>query len=322
MKSENGKKNILVVGGAGYVGGAVTDFLIEGNKYNFKVYDNLMYEEWYRKPVDFIYGDVLDKEKLKPYLDWADCVIWLAAIVGDGACQLDEVFTVQVNQNSIKWLADNFNGRIIFTSTCSVYGAQNDVMLTEDSLTKPLSLYAYTKLRSEEILKNKDAVIFRLGTLYGVSDTYSRLRMDLVVNLMTARAYSTGKISVFGGSQFRPLLHVRDAAQAIAQSIEFSPMKKSEILNISSINIKIHDLAYEIKKYFPDLIIETTEMPFEDTRNYQVSSEKAKNFFHFNPKYSLSDGIEQLSVILKNQRIKNFNNPRYSNQLFLKDVLM
>ena len=136
--------NILIVGGAGYVGGAVTD-LLAGGEHSIRVFDLILYEDSYRKPLDFVYGDVRDKAALEPQLDWADIVIWLAAIVGDGACQLDPDTTIAVNQQTVKWLARKFDGRIVFMSTCSVYGAQNSE-LDEESDKNPLSLYASTKL--------------------------------------------------------------------------------------------------------------------------------------------------------------------------------
>jgi len=318
---KNQKKNILIVGGAGYVGGAVTDILLTmQNRYNVKVYDNLTYEESYLKPIDFVFGDILDTKKLKKELEWADAVIWLAAIVGDGACQWDEVLTKKVNQDSVGWLAKNFKGRIIFASTCSVYGAQEDPNLKETSVIKPLSLYAYTKHESEGLLKNSDAIIFRLGTLFGVSDAFSRVRLDLVANLLSARAVIGKKLTIFGGSQYRPLLHVKDAARAMVDAIEFKKTGKAEIYNICKTNIKILDLAYQIKKIFPKTSIEVTKVPFEDTRNYQVSVEKAKKAFGFNPVYTIDDGIKEVGTLFLNNRIKDFNNPRYSNQSFLKDV--
>ena len=108
-------------------------------------------------------------------------------------------------------------------STCSVYGAQ-EALLDETSPLYPLSLYARTKQWSEEILTDTDALIFRLGTLHGISDEFSRIRFDLVVNTLVMRAFAHGKINVFGGKQYRPMLHVRDAARAIAPSAitEFS----------------------------------------------------------------------------------------------------
>lgn len=209
--------NILIVGGAGYVGGAVTDLLME-TEHNTRVYDALLYEEIYRKPVDFCYGDVRDHERLQPQLEWADAVVWLAALVGDPACALNPDISVAINQEPVRWLAENFDGRILFLSTCSVYGAQDGV-LDETSATDPLSVYAVTKLEAEQYLAEKNAIIFRLGTLFGVSDLFSRIRLDLVVNTLTVRAHRFGKITIYGGGQFRPLLHVRDAGKAIVDNL-------------------------------------------------------------------------------------------------------
>ena len=135
---------VLIVGGAGYLGGALTDEL-KHTANNVYVYDSLLFEDSYRKDINFIRGDIRDRELLKQWLDWADVVVWLAAIVGDGACAINPALSTEINQESVKWLADNFNGRIIFMSTCSVYGAK-DGILTEESDVNPLSIYASTKL--------------------------------------------------------------------------------------------------------------------------------------------------------------------------------
>jgi len=209
--------NVLVVGGAGYVGGAVTDLLLE-RKHNVRVYDALLYEEAFRKPIHFVFGDVRDPECMRPQLEWADAVVWLAALVGDGACALNPEVSVAINQQSVRWLAEHYDRRIVFMSTCSVYGAQ-DKILDESAPVNPLSVYAVTKLAAEKYLENKNAIIFRLGTLFGVGDVFSRVRLDLVVNTLTVRAHRYGKISVFGGDQFRPLLHVVDAAYAAVENL-------------------------------------------------------------------------------------------------------
>ncbi|HLK33951.1 MAG TPA: SDR family oxidoreductase, partial [Terriglobales bacterium] len=179
---------VLVVGGAGYLGGAVVDSLL-ASEHRPRVYDALVYEECYRKPVDFVYGDVRDRERLADQLAWADAVVWLAAVVGDRACALSPAVTTEVNEKSVSWLANNFTGRIVFTSSCSVYGAQNGGILTEHSSLSPLSLYAATKVSAENHLENKNAIIFRLGTLFGVSDNFCRLRLDLVVNTFVSQAF-------------------------------------------------------------------------------------------------------------------------------------
>ena len=306
---------VLVVGGAGYVGGTVTDLLLN-SEHQARVYDTLLYEEAYRKPVDFVYGDVRDRERLKPHLAWADAVIWLAALVGDPACALHPEVSIEINQEAVKWLSQNYDGRIIFMSTCSVYGARDGV-LDEHSPTNPLSVYAVTKLEAETYLKNKNAIIFRLGTLFGVGDLFSRIRLDLVVNTMVVKAHLAGKLQVFGGDQFRPLLHVRDAGQTAVNNIT---TKHTGIFNLHRQNVRIVDLAYQVRNHFPDLTIEQVDMKFQDTRNYRVSSDKAKNTLGFNPERSIDDGIKEVKDLLDNGRLKDVDSPRYTNVKYLSQT--
>lgn len=304
---------ILIVGGAGYVGGVVTDLLIK-NKYNVTVYDSLLYEDQYMKDCPFILGDVRDESKLKGLLSKFDTVVWIAALVGDGACNIDPKLTNEINFKSVEFLSQNFNGRIVFFSTCSVYGAQNQ-LLNENSSVNPLSLYASTKLKAENALKNKNAIIFRLGTLFGLSDKFARLRMDLVVNTLTAKAFIENKINVFGGEQYRPLLHVKDAAKAIHESIS---SKEVGIFNLSLDNFKIIDIANAIKDHFPSLEILIEDIPFQDTRNYRVDNSKSLNLLNFKADILLLDGIKEIKKLLMETRIKDINNPRYTNQKYLQ----
>lgn len=290
---------VLVTGGSGYVGGALTDLLMNST-HEFRVYDNLTFEDDYLKPVPFVFGDVRDKKKLKEQLDWADCIIWLAALVGDAACAFNPEITKEINDDAIKFLSENFNGRIIFPSTCSVYGAQNGILI-ESSPTNPLSIYASMKLKAEEYLKDK-ALIFRLGTLFGVGDHYSRIRLDLVVNTLTAKAFNEEKITVFGGEQWRPLLHVKDAAQTMFDAIGTST---TGIFNLSHENMSISDLAKEVQNAVP-CRIEFQQMKFEDSRNYKVASNLPTS-------RSVASGIEEVRELFEDGRIKDPLNPRYNN---------
>ena len=307
-------KNILIVGGAGYVGGHLTDLLNDNDDFNVKVIDNLLYEHQYMKEVDFINIDVRDEINLKPHLDWADIVIWLAAIVGDGACEIDRKTTIDVNYNSVKFLKKNFDKKIIFLSTCSVYGSQ-DGILTEDSEIAPLSLYAETKLLAEKKLFDTSCTIFRLGTLFGLSDNFSRIRMDLVLNALVSKSITEKKINIYGGQQFRPLLHVKDVAQAIFLALEQE--NKQGIFNLHYKNIKIIDLAKKVISKFPETKLNIIEQEFRDTRNYKVSSEKALNSFNFKAKYDVETGINEIGNVVINGKIKDVNDPRYTNALFL-----
>jgi len=300
---------VLVVGGAGYIGGGVTELLV-AEKIPFSVYDSLVYEPHYLKKVDFVCGDVRDAAKLKPLLANYTHVIWLAGIVGDGACDVNPELTMEVNQKAVQWLAENYHGRIVFTSTCSVYG-QYDAQVDEESPVEPLSLYAKTKLAAEGFLQGENSLIFRLGTAFGVSDTYSRPRMDLVVNYMTTSALTKGELSVFGGTQWRPLVHVKDIAQAIVHNLE-RPVRG--VYNLAAQNLQIKDLA-AIVSQMTGCRVKHTEQKFQDQRNYHVSTRKALRDEIFNPHTmrTVQDGVREISEIVALGRIKQTENDVYFN---------
>jgi nucleoside-diphosphate-sugar epimerase len=308
--------NVLVVGGAGYVGGGVTDALTSAG-HCVRVYDILLYEDVYLKPVDFYYGDVRNVSTLRPHLAWADTVVWLAALVGDGACSLDAELTREINVESVRSLVQNCDRRIIYMSTCSVYGA-GEGLLTEDSPTNPLSLYAATKLEAEELLRPTGALVFRLGTLFGLGDTYSRIRMDLVVNTLTVKACLYRRISVFGGEQYRPLHHVKDVAPPVLANMASG---HAGIHNLHAVNVRIADLADTLRRHVPDLQIRRTATKFQDSRNYMVSSEKAESAFDFRPTHTVEDGIREIKALVEDGRIRDISSPRYSNTDFLRPFL-
>lgn len=301
---------VLVTGGAGYVGGWLTNQAVLAG-HDVRVYDKLLYEDSYLKDIDFHYGDILDIESLKPHLEWADTVIFLAGFVGDPACALNPDLTMKTNVTAVQNLVNNFDGQIIFPSTCSVYGAQ-DGELTEESSVSPLSLYAESKIHAEKILmeSGRQALIFRLGTLFGLSDEFARLRVDLVLNVLTIRAVLENKMSVFGGKQYRPLLHVRDVATAMVPQIGTNA---SGLYNLHTVNTTIIDLAHQIKKIVPSAELEITESSFQDARNYMVSSERARTELGFQPLYTPDQGIAEVARLIKQRRITDVNLPRFSN---------
>lgn len=300
---------VLVAGGAGYIGGAVTDALLQKHIL-FTVYDNLLYEPHYLKNVDFIRGDVRDIDRLKVILPNYTHVIWLAAIVGDGACEIMPNLTREVNANAVRWLSENFKGKVVFTSTCSVYG-KHYTEVTEDDITNPLSLYAQTKLQAETSLLARDnSLIFRLGTAFGISDTYSRPRMDLVANQMPVAAITKGEITLSGGDQWRPLIHVKDIAKAIVNNLD-RPVRG--LYNLASVNLQIKDLA-KICAGITGCQIKTVSRG-EDLRNYRVNIQKAIRDEIFNPHatYTIADGVLEFVNLIQSKRIKHVENSLYFN---------
>jgi nucleoside-diphosphate-sugar epimerase len=203
-------------------------------------------------------------------------------------------------------------------STCSVYGAQ-DGLLAEDSPVKPLSIYAVTKYEAEGIVGEAGATSFRLGTLFGLGDHFSRIRLDLVLNLLTLKACSYGRISVYGGDQYRPLLHVRDVGTAITQVVGTT---HRGVFNLHYENLKISDLANRIAHFYPGIAIEKTEIKFQDSRNYKVDSRKAQNTFGFDPKLDIDTGIREVGKLVVEGRLCDPSDVQYSNFDYLRPILM
>ena len=311
-------KKVLIVGGAGYIGGYLTDLFINKTDIKVTVYDSLLYENRYLKNAEFIFGDIRDVNFLGSIINNYDVIVWLAALVGDGACAIDTVLTEDINFLTVKWLTDNYkNGTIIFMSTCSVYGINNE-LIDETAPPAPLSAYATTKLEAERyIMENaSDYLIFRLGTLYGLGDVHSRLRLDLVVNILTLKAVQGESLTVFGGQQWRPILHVRDTAHAIEYCLENNI---KGIYNLSEQNVEIKKLAEAIAEYIPGTKIIYQNMKFEDLRNYRVKNDKILSK-GWRPKLTLHNGIEEMIKVFTEKRIKNTSDPVYSNVEYLKSI--
>ncbi len=309
---------VLIVGGAGYVGGWLTDEAVAAG-HDVLVYDLLLYEDRFLKDVPFVNGDVLDRERLLPHLAWADAVVWLAALVGDPASALAPGLTEKINLESVRWLSEVYDGRIVFPSTCSVYGAQ-DELLDESSPLAPLSLYAQTKLACESSLlePHPSSLILRLATLAGIGDTYSRIRLDLVVNLLTARAKTIGRLQVFGGTQYRPLLHVRDVATAIVPHLDTDV---GGIFNLGTENITIEELADRVATHVGGVEIEKVDIPIHDARNYRTSFEKAERELGFVARYNVDDAIREVADLIDAGRIKDLSLAQFSNLEALRPYL-
>jgi nucleoside-diphosphate-sugar epimerase len=309
------KPRVLVTGGAGYIGGYTVDLL--SKDYDVIVYDNLLYEERYLKNVDFIYGDVRDTQKLLDACKDVDVVVFLAAIVGDPACNVNQKLTQEVNYESVKNICEKlpFSVHFIFASTCSVYGT-NMEHVDENSLTKPLSSYASTKLAAEKHVTDIGGTIFRLGTVYGVGDQFSRIRADLVVNTLTIKAFTEKEITINGGNQWRPIISVKDIGFYIKEACERKKAVESTF-NLGYENTTILELGKKIKERFPEIKMNIVKEMFQDERNYKVLVDKVNNTFYYKAGISIDEEVSELRKLLVEGRIKNPANVNYNNGLFL-----
>ena len=327
-----GIKKVLLTGGAGYLGSVLCRKLLNKG-YKVRILDNLTYGDegirdlYKNKDFEFLKGDVRNISEVIESLKEIDAVIHLAAIVGDPASQWDPKKTIEINYLSTGVVAEackyNQINKFLFTSTCSVYGASKtpDDRLKEDSPLSPVSLYAETKLKSEEGIlslmdENFTPTIFRFGTLYGISP---RMRFDLVVNTLTARALFEKKISIFGGNQWRPNLDVSDAAGACLKWLESSIEKSGgEIFNVggNKQNYKIIEIGKLIKKNIPETKVKI-EKGKDDPRDYNVSFDKIAKVLGFKVKKTMEEGILEIKNLLESKKIKDFNQLKYSNYRFL-----
>lgn len=325
--SSRAVRRILVVGGAGYLGAVLTSRLLKKG-YTVRVLDLLMFGragvEEIKKTSKFelMVGDVRNIGTVASALRGMDAVINLAALVGDPACSASPEEAIVTNYLANKALAEACKyhqvNRYLFASTCSVYGVGKN-QLDENSPLHPVSLYARSKIRSEEaILSLEDTnfapTILRMATLYGYSP---RMRYDLVLNRMTMTAARDGKIFVHGdGRQWRPLLSVRDAAEAFTSCVEAPLVKvKGQVFNVGSDNnnIQIGDLAGRIASVFGGRVKIVREGTEKDQRDYFVSFRKIERTLPFRAGHEIESAVREIRTAIRANKISDFENPNYYN---------
>lgn len=322
-------ERVLVVGGAGYLGSELVGQLL-GRGYKVRVLDSLMFGDASLSAArtnpnfELAVGDVRDIEAVVHNVDGCQAVIHLAAIVGDPACEEDRPLATEVNRAATRMLIEIARGsgvtRFLFASSCSVYGA-SDFLVDEHTQPTPISTYAATKVDSEKLLleagdANFQPVVLRLGTLFGLSP---RPRFDLVVNLLTARAATTGKITIFNGEQWRPFLHVRDAARAFVKCMEApSEIVSKEIFNVGDyrLNKRLSEVSEAIVNLVPT--VEVQRVDNGDKRNYRVSFDKIHTRVGFLCETTLDDGIREIHDAIRAQGIDDFTAPRFSNHAIMQ----
>ncbi|MEO0096939.1 MAG: SDR family oxidoreductase [candidate division WOR-3 bacterium] len=343
-------EKILVIGGAGYIGSVLVRKLLKLG-YKVRILDNFLYgkesikELYHNKSFEVYEGDFRHINVLTEALEDCDALIHLGAIVGDPACAVSDKLTIETNLLATKFIAQVAKSkncqRLIFASTCSVYGASDKEFLTEENQTNPVSLYAKTKLDSEKILlsegKELITTILRFATCYGPS---FRERYDLVVNLLTLKAVKEQKIPIYGGEQWRPFIHVDDLCEGIIKILSAKEeLVSGQIFNLGDTNenYQLKEIGKIVKELCPEaeLILYPDS---SDKRNYRVSFEKIKNTLSFRCQKRVSDGVwELLERIKKNgsyylnsqffvytsnyERVKNTKKESYWLSLIKEEVL-
>jgi len=312
-------KKILITGGGGYLGSILSRKLLEKG-YEVRVIDALWYghqpiESCLKNPhFELIQDDIRNLVVTVKAMKDIDAVIHLASIVGMPASSIEPRTSEEINYLATKNIAELCQlheiDTYIFASSCSVYGAQPNTIITEKSPTMQLDFYSEQKFYSERAIGwlNRAPTIMRFGTLFGLSP---RMRFDLVVNLFIAQALSGEKLVVEGGDQYRPFLHVSDAANSLIFALE---KNMTGTYNVVNENMTIMEVAERIKN-LTDCTIEVSEK-IVDKRDYNVSSEKI-NRFGFTASNNLEFAFEEIKNAFEQGIIKNYNDSKYNNYKFL-----
>ncbi len=308
--------NILVTGGAGYLGSVIVPELLKlGHKVT--VLDNFMFSPTsladccYQDNFEVVRGDARNKALLKKLVKDKDVVIPLAALVGAPLCNRDEIGTLTTNRDAVKTLTEVLSPeqRILMPITNSGYGVgQEGIYCTEETPLNPISTYGQTKVDAEKIaLDRGNAISFRLATVFGMSP---RMRLDLLVNDFVYRAVNDRFIVIFEGHFKRNYIHIRDVANAFIMGLNNFETMKNESYNVglSDANISKLELCAKIKQQVPNFTIMEAEIGKDpDQRNYIVSNDKIEKL-GFKPQHSLEMGIKELIkayTIINNSKFSN-----------------
>ncbi|HJX13621.1 MAG TPA: NAD-dependent epimerase/dehydratase [Dehalococcoidales bacterium] len=318
-------KQVLVTGGAGYVGAVLIPRLLAGG-YRVKVLDLYIYGEHILDAVkddpklEQIKGDIRDRKLLERVIPGCDAVIHLACISNDPSFELDPQLGKSINYDAFIDLVNvsKHGGvrRFVYASTSSVYGIKNEPNVTEDLPLEPVTDYSRYKAMCEEVLLRERepgfvTLILRPATVCGYSP---RLRLDLTVNILTNHAVNNRRITAFGGQQMRPNIHIADVADLYVKSLEWPDEAiDGRIFNAGYENHRIIEIAETVRGVVgKDVQIVTT--PSDDTRSYHISSEKIKKELGFVPGHTIEEAVRDLVNAFRSGRIpQSMTDIRYYN---------
>lgn len=325
MKSP--QKRILVTGGCGYVGSVLVPKL--ARKHPVTVLDSMLFGNHLPpgKNLTVVKGDIRDTPLLRSLLAEATDVIHLAAIANDPSSDLDPAVTLSVNRDAVKQLVDMAKEggvrRFINASSSSVYGVKKEASVTEDLSLEPITLYARLKAETEEIVREAASqelttVSIRSATVCGVSP---RMRFDVIVNIMAKAAIVDGVITVFGGDQHRPNIHIDDITDLYAMLVEVPDAKiNGRIFNVGSVNHTVMEIA-EMARAETGAAIRV-DAHVTDSRSYRISSEKIKRELGFEPKKTIRQAIKDIKEAFAQGKFPDVNSNIYYNIRVMKEKLV
>ena len=324
-------KRIFVTGGAGYVGAVTVPLLLEKG-YEVSVFDLMIYGEDVLEEhpnLTKIKGDIRDKEVLKEHIHGHDAVIHLACISNDPSFELNPELGKSINLDAFRPLVElsKESGvkRFIYASSSSVYGVKAEKDVHEDMLLEPLTDYSKFKAECEKILleyqdPNFTTVTIRPATVCGYS---KRQRLDVVVNILTNLAYHNREITVFGGKQLRPNIHIKDMADAYLLLLR-APKEKvqGKVFNAGYENQTVLELAKTVKDVIgEDVNVVLSET--DDNRSYHISSEKILKKLGFKPAYSIKQAVIDLKEAFEKKLLVDpLVNDRYFNIKTMQKINM
>ena len=329
-------KKVLVTGGAGYVGSVLVPKLLQAN-YGVRVLDLYIYGEHVLDSVknhpnlEEIKGDIRDIKLLEEIMLGCDSVLHLACISNDPSFELDPDLGKSINYDAFRPLVkiskDNGINRFIYASSSSVYGVKKEENVTEELSLEPLTDYSKYKVLCEEILNQCQTpefttVIVRPATVCGYSP---RLRLDLTVNILTNHAVNLGKITVFGGGQKRPNIHIEDITDLYIDLLSRpKDLVAAKVWNAGYENHRVREIAEIIRQVVDKEGVEITTTPTDDHRSYHISSDKIKQDLGFVPKHTIEDAVRDLvnafhqGIIHNSMENSDYYNVKKMNAISLK----
>jgi len=314
--------NVIVTGGAGYVGAMLIPALLDRG-YNVTSLDLMIYGDQVLEQhpsLRIVKGDLRDTELLEELMPSVDLVLHLACISNDPSFELNPSMGKEINLDAFRPLVEiaKKNGvkRFIYASSSSVYGVKEVNDVSEDMSLEPLTDYSKFKAECEAILNEYQSdefttVTIRPATVCGYSP---RQRLDVVVNILTNLAYHKRKISIFGGEQLRPNIHIKDMVRAYLAVID-APKEKvaGEVFNAGYENHSVNDLGKTVVEVIGDDVA-VEYVPTDDNRSYHVSSKKIKNALGFEPKHTIKEAVEDLRMAFESGKLDNpLENEMYFN---------